>query len=556
VLVAQKVISQEQLQRALEQQKRVGRRLGRVLVEEGVLTEEHIADALARQLGLKYVNLKYYNFDRKVSARLPEQAARRFRAVALEDRGRTFLVGMSDPTDLFAYDELTRLLKKEVEAVVVAEGEALQTIDQIYRRTEEIMGLARELEQDMGESVVDFGALGATLGAEEAPVVKLLQSLFEDATQAGASDIHIEPQEARLQIRFRVDGVLHIQTEADNRVASAVALRLKLMAGLDISEKRQPQDGRFNVKVRDMTMDVRMSTLPAQYGESIVMRLLNRSSELLELGHLGMPLGMLERFRAILGHVTGMVLVTGPTGSGKTTTLYAALSELNTPDRKLITVEDPVEYRIRGLNQVQVNERIDLSFAKVLRSVLRQDPNVILVGEMRDAETAQIGLRAAITGHMVLSTLHTRDAASAAIRLLDMGAPPYMVASSLQAVIAQRLVRLVCESCAQEYVPSAQEHQWLAPYLRRTSAAPAKLKRGVGCSHCNGTGKRGRLGLYEMLELTQPLADAVARQDTTTFSRLAHADMAGKTLIDRGVQLALEGRITLSEVMRIGNVEE
>jgi MSHA biogenesis protein MshE len=556
VLVAQKVISQEQLQRALEQQKRVGRRLGRVLVEEGVLTEEHIADALARQLGLKYVNLKYYNFDRKVSVRLPEQAARRFRAVALEDRGRTFLVGMSDPTDLFAYDELTRLLKKEVEAVVVAEGEALQTIDQIYRRTEEIIGLARELEQDLGETVVDFGALGATLGAEEAPVVKLLQSLFEDATQAGASDIHIEPQEARLQIRFRVDGVLHVQTEADNRVASAVALRLKLMAGLDISEKRQPQDGRFNVKVRDKTMDVRMSTLPAQYGESIVMRLLNRSSELLELGHLGMPPEMLERFRAILGHVTGMVLVTGPTGSGKTTTLYAALSELNTPDRKLITVEDPVEYRMRGLNQVQVNERIDLSFAKVLRSVLRQDPNVILVGEMRDAETAQIGLRAAITGHMVLSTLHTRDAASATIRLLDMGAPPYMVASSLQAVIAQRLVRLVCESCAQDYVPSAQEHQWLEPHLRRRSAAPARLKRGAGCSHCNGTGKRGRLGLYEMLELTQPLADAVARQDTTTFSRLAVADMAGKTLVDRGVQLALEGRITLSEVMRIGNVDE
>ena len=556
VLVAQKVISQEQLQRALEHQKRVGRRLGRVLVEEGVLTEEHIADALARQLGLKYVNLKYYNFDRKVSARLPEQAARRFRAVALEDRGRTFLVGMSDPTDLIAYDELTRLLKKEVEAVVVAESEALQTIDQIYRRTEEIIGLARELEQDMGEGVVDFGALGATLGAEEAPVVKLLQSLFEDATQAGASDIHIEPQEGRLQIRFRVDGVLHVQTEADNRVASAVALRLKLMAGLDISEKRQPQDGRFNVKVRDKTMDVRMSTLPAQYGESIVMRLLNRSSELLELGHLGMPLEMLERFRGILSHVTGMVLVTGPTGSGKTTTLYAALSELNTPDRKLITVEDPVEYRMRGLNQVQVNERIDLSFAKVLRSVLRQDPNVILVGEMRDAETAQIGLRASITGHMVLSTLHTRDAASAAIRLLDMGAPSYMVASSLQAVIAQRLVRLVCESCAQDYVPSAQEQQWLAPHLQRRSAAPATLKRGAGCSHCNGTGKRGRLGLYEMLELTQPLADAVARQDTSTFSRLAHAEMAGRTLVDRGVQLALEGRITLSEVMRIGNVEE
>src|SRR5438552_11662120 len=319
VLVAQKLISQEQLKQALETQKRGGRKLGRVLIEEGILKEEHIAEALARQLGLPFLNLKYYNFNRKVSAKLPEQAARRFRAIALEDRGATFFVGMSDPTDLFAFDELTRILKKDIEPAVVDESQALQTIDQIYRRTEEITGLARELEQDLGEGVFDFGTLGATLGAEEAPVVRLLQSLFEDAIQAGASDIHIEPQEGRLQVRIRVDGVLHVQTEADNRVAPAVALRLKLMAGLDIAEKRQPQDGRFNVKVRDQMVDVRISTLPAQYGESVVMRLLNRSSKLLDLGSLGMPDDMLERFRAILGHVTGMVLVTGPTGSGKTT---------------------------------------------------------------------------------------------------------------------------------------------------------------------------------------------------------------------------------------------
>ncbi|MGH6738617.1 MAG: GspE/PulE family protein, partial [Bradyrhizobium sp.] len=338
------------------------------------------------------------------------------------------------------------------------------------------------LEQDLSEGTFDFGALGATLGAEDAPVVKLLQSLFDDAVQVRASDIHIEPQEGRLQIRIRVDGVLHIQTEADNRIASAVALRLKLMAGLDISEKRQPQDGRFNVKVREQTIDVRMSTLPAQYGESIVMRLLNRSSALLDLGSLGMAPEMLARFRDIVGRVTGMVLVTGPTGSGKTTTLYAALSELNTPDRKVITVEDPVEYRMRGLNQVQVNERIDLTFAKVLRSVLRQDPNVILVGEMRDAETAQIGLRAAITGHMVLSTLHTRDAISAPTRLLDMGVPAYMVASSLEAVIAQRLVRLVCESCVQTYEPTAQENAWLKLHLAPEALDAAAFKRGAGCS--------------------------------------------------------------------------
>ncbi|MGQ0651574.1 MAG: GspE/PulE family protein [Betaproteobacteria bacterium] len=555
-LIAQKLISPEQLKAALEAQKRTGRKLGRVLVEEGVLTEDNIAEGLARQLDLPFINLKFYNFNRKTSSLLPEQAARRFRAVALEDRGASFLVGMSDPTDLFAYDELRRLLKKEIEAAVVAEGLALQTIDQIYRRTEEITGLARELEQDLGEAVFDFGALGATLGAEEAPVVKLLQSLFEDATQAGASDIHLEPQEARLQVRIRVDGALHVQTEADNRVASAVALRLKLMSGLDISEKRQPQDGRFNVKVRDQAVDVRMSTLPTQYGESIVMRLLNRSSRLLELDLLGLPPDMLRRLRAILGHVSGMVLVSGPTGSGKTTTLYAALAELNTPDRKLITVEDPVEYRMRGLNQVQVNEKIDLSFAKVLRSVLRQDPDILLVGEMRDAETAQIGLRAALTGHMVLSTLHTRDAASAAVRLLDMGAPAYMVASSLQAVIAQRLVRLVCESCAEDYAPTPQEQEFLRAHLAPEVLAAGAFKRGRGCSHCNGTGNRGRIGVYEMLELTAPLTAQVAKQDAAGFTALAAAQMKGKALVDHGLKLALEGRANVAEVMRISQVED
>src|SRR5439155_744659 len=253
---------------------------------------------------------------------------------------------------------------------------------------------------------------------------------------------------------------------------------------------------------------------------------------------------------------TGMRLVTGPTGSSKTTTLYAALSELNTADRKVITVEDPVEYRMRGLNQVQINEKIDLSFAKVLRSVLRQDPNIILVGEMRDAETAQIGLRAAITGHMVLSTLHTRDAISAPNRLLDMGAPSYMVASSLEAVIAQRLVRLICESCGEQHQPTAQERQWLVLHLGADQGESARFRRGAGCSHCNGTGKRGRLGIYEMLEMTQPLAELIAREDTTGFARVAHEEMKRQTLVDRGLQLALQGKITVSEVMRTSQVEE
>ena len=553
VLVSQKAISQEQLTLGLEEQKRSGRKLGRVLVDLGFVTEDRIAQALARQLSLQYVNLKHFNFNRAVVVKLPEAAARRFRALALEDRGAAMLVGMADPTDLFAFDELTRILKKDVVAAVVDEGEVLQALDQVYRRTEEIAGHAKDLEQDLGGGLVDFGALGAGLGAEDAPVVKLLQSLFEDATQVGASDIHIEPQENRLQMRFRIDGQLQPQAETDLRVAGAVALRLKLMSGLDISEKRHPQDGRFNVLVREQPVDVRISTLPTQHGESVVMRLLNRHSDLLSLEHLGMPAGMLERFSAIFNRVSGMVLVTGPTGSGKTTTLYAALNALNTAARKIITVEDPVEYRVRGLNQVQVNEKIGLTFSVVLRSVLRQDPNVILVGEMRDTETAQIGLRAAITGHMVFSTLHVRDAASAPVRLLDMQVPRYMVATSLQAVIAQRLVRLVCESCVEEHAPSAQEQKFIDIEL---GAGAQAYKRGRGCGHCNGTGFHGRMGVYEMLEMTPRLVEAIAKDDVPGFVRAAEEEMSGRRFVQHAAALAAAGRTSLNEVMRISQSEE
>ena len=557
VLVSQKAISQEQLKLGLEEQKRSGRKLGRVLVDLGFVSEERIAQALARQLNLAFVNLKQFNFNRSVVQRLPEAAARRFRAIALEERAASMLVGMADPTDLFAFDELTRILKKDVEAAVVVESEVLLALDQVYRRTEEISGHAKELEQDLGGGLVDFGALGAGLGAEDAPVVKLLQSLFEDATQVGASDIHIEPQENRLQIRFRIDGQLQPQTETDLRVAGALSLRLKLMSGLDISEKRHPQDGRFNVLVRNQPIDVRISTLPAQYGESVVMRVLNRQSGLLSLEHLGMPARMLERFSAIFNRVSGMVLVTGPTGSGKTTTLYAALNALNTSSRKIITVEDPVEYRVRGLNQVQVNEKIGLTFASVLRSVLRQDPNVILIGEMRDTETAQIGLRAAITGHMVFSTLHVRDAASAPVRLLDMEVPRYMVATSLQAVIAQRLIRLICESCTEEHAPTPQERKFIETEWRGVLGAEGlRFKRGRGCGHCNGTGFRGRLGVYEMLEMTPRLVEAIAKDDVPGFVQAAREEMSGLSFLENAASLAAAGRTTLNEVMRISQSEE
>jgi len=554
-LVQQKLISQEQLKFALDEQRRSGRKLGRILVENAFVTEDQISEGLARQFNIPYVNLKFYNLVPEIARRLPETHARRHRALVLEERKHGYLVGMSDPSDLFAYDEIARALKREIELAVVNEALVLQTLDRVYRRTEEITGLARELEQDIGEAYIDFRTLGAGVSVEEAPVVRLLQTLFEDATQVRASDIHVEPQERRVQIRFRIDGLLILQTEADVKIGPALVQRLKLMAGLDISEKRLPQDGRFNVRVRDQQVDVRMSTMPVGYGESVVLRLLNQSTGPRGLDHLGMPPELLPRVRALCERASGMILVTGPTGSGKTTTLYAALSGINTIEKKIVTVEDPIEYRIPGVAQVQVSEKIELSFGRVLRSVLRHDPNVILVGEIRDHETAQIALRAAITGHLVFSTLHTRDAASTPLRLIDMGAPSYMVATSLQAVLAQRLVRVNCESCAEGYEPAAQERAWLDA-SGETLWAKAAFMRGRGCSHCNGTGYQGRTGIYEMLEMDPELVDLVNHNDPAGFMRSAHERLAGKTLRSHALALAGLGRTTVAEVMRVASEVE
>ncbi|MBE3025780.1 MSHA biogenesis protein MshE [Janthinobacterium sp. BJB1] len=555
ILVQQKLLTEQQLGEALTEQKRSGRKLGRVFVEHGFVTEEQISGALARQLDIPYINLKFFNINPELVRLLPETQARRFRALVLEDRRDGLLVGMSDPTDLFAYDEISRLVKRHIELAVVNETEVLAAIDRIYRRTEDISTLTRELEQDLGDVSVDFGALAVNPGLEEAPIVKLLQSVFEDATQVRASDIHIEPQEGRLQIRFRIDGVLHLQTEADSKIASSLALRLKLMSDLDISEKRLPQDGRFAIRVKNQRIDVRISTMPTQYGESVVMRLLNQGGTTLRLDAIGMPPALVEQFRAIVSRPNGLVLVTGPTGSGKTTTLYCALSELNSVEKKLITVEDPVEYRLSGINQVQVNDKIELNFARVLRSALRQDPDIVLVGEMRDQETAQIGLRAAMTGHLVLSTLHTNDAISTPLRLMDMGVPRYMVGSSLQAVLAQRLVRVICESCSTPYAPTPNEYEWLRLELGEL-VERNQYFHGKGCSHCNGMGYRGRTGVYELLEITRAVADAANHADPSHFMKVATAQMAGATLRRHAVQLVVAGRTTVMEAMRISNQSE
>ncbi|MDI1299650.1 type II/IV secretion system protein [Methylotenera sp.] len=552
ILVQQNLITADDLDKSLDEQKRTGRKLGRIFVDKGYVTEIQISEALARQLKVPFIDLQQFSTKPEVINKLPEAQARRLRCAVLADKGSSYLVGMVDPTDLFAYDELVRLLHRDIELAVIQESALLQLIDRSYRRTDEISNLALELGQDLGDTAIDFAAMGMGGSAEEAPVVKLLQTIFEDAVQVRASDIHIEPQEHKLHIRFRIDGVMHLQTEADLKIASALALRLKLMSGLDISEKRLPQDGRFAVKVKQQAVDVRISSMPTQYGESVVMRLLIQNTAGFSLEKLGMPQDMLERFRKLIHRPSGMVLVTGPTGSGKTTTLYAALSELNSTSNKIITVEDPVEYRLSGINQVQVNEKIDLSFSRVLRSTLRQDPDIILVGEMRDQETAQIGLRAAMTGHLVLSTLHTNDAISTPIRMIDMGAPRYMVAMSILAVVAQRLLRLVCEGCAETYTPEPFEHAWLKHELG-DAVDKHRYVHGKGCSMCNATGYQGRVGVYELLEMNNQLIDAASNHDPNHFIKLAREHMAGKSLRKSAVDLVIAKRTTIAEAMRISN---
>jgi MSHA biogenesis protein MshE len=553
LLVRQELVSADQLQTALKRQHASGQKLGRTLVDLGFVTEEQICGALARQMRIPYINLKQFSLNATLVQKLPEAQARRFRALVLDESGGALRVGLADPTDLFAYDEISRLLKREISLAVVSESQLLASIDRVYRRTGEISALSQELTAELAQTEADFGAvIGSDAAVKDAPVVKLLQTLFEDAAQVRASDIHIEPQEKNLHVRFRIDGVLHLQTEADSKIASALVLRLKLMSGLDISEKRLPQDGRFHVDIRGSALDIRISTMPTQYGESVVMRLLSQSNGLLRVDHLGMPPRMLERVHHALARSGGMILVTGPTGSGKTTTLYAALAEINRPDRKIITVEDPVEYRLPGINQVQVHEKIELGFERVLRSALRQDPDVILVGEMRDRTTAEIGLRAAMTGHLVLSTLHTNDAASTPVRLLDMGIPAYMVAMSLNLVIAQRLVRLVCEDCTDPHAPTPQELAWLDHVgFAAHGGGVGDYAKGLGCSRCNGTGYAGRTAIYEMLEMTQALVQAANGGSPIEFVRLAREQMKGETLLHHAMRLVGEGRTTLDEAMRV-----
>ena len=556
LLVEHKLISEGQLNAALADQKTSGRKLGQVLIENGYISEEKFLDFLSRQLDVPFIDLKQYKYQKEVVRLLPETLARRYRAIVLADRKTGLLVGMADPSDIFAYDDIHKILKRPMSLALIREQDLLTSLDVVYRREDEISSLVEELDEELSETDIDLEQLAQSDDVENAPVVRLLQTIFEDAVQVKASDIHIEPDEKVLRIRMRIDGVHNEQVMNEKRIVAALVSRLKLMSGLNISEKRLPQDGRFHIKIKQHSIDVRLSTMPTQHGESVVMRLLDQNEGILNLDEIGMNEEVLSRFREVIHRPHGLVLLTGPTGSGKTTTLYAALNELNSSEKKIITAEDPVEYRLERISQVQVNAKINLTFASVLRTALRQDPDIILIGEMRDTETADIAVRSAMTGHMVLSTLHTNDAISSVYRLQDMGVEGYLIATSLQAIVAQRLVRKICDNCKVEHELDEHETSWLQGAVG-ASLANKRFYQGQGCHFCNNTGYKGRKGVHEILEITEGLADTFRQDDTKLFVQKARTAPGYKPLVKSALELAEEGVTTVEEVLKLaGTIED
>ncbi|MHB8249028.1 MAG: GspE/PulE family protein [Acidithiobacillus sp.] len=549
LLVQNGIISAEQLDIALTRQRESGRKLGQELIAQHLVEEDALLNFLASQLHLRRVDLSRQALDPLLVQRLPESLARRYRAIPLQDAGGHILVGMADPTDLPALDAISRALGKPVEMALISESQLLRILPQLYGAVSK----SAELREALSEAGATVAAAPPILesSAEDAPVVRLLNAIFIDAARLLASDIHFEPEESALRIRLRVDGVLREHLRVDSRLAPLIASKLKVMANLDIAERRLPQDGRMHLDLEGKAYDVRMSTMPIQDGESVVLRLLDQQSALRCFGDLGMSHVVEHVLQDIIHRPHGLFLVTGPTGSGKSTTLYAALNEINSIERKLFTVEDPVEYRLPGVNQVQVHPRIGLDFARVLRSVLRQDPDVVMVGEIRDHETAEVAARAALTGHLVLATLHTNDAAGAFPRLRELNVEPFLVGASMLGVMAQRLVRHICPSCKGED-PDVSDAEREA-FAAQLGVPPdfVTFFRGSGCNACNFTGYRGRLPVFELIRVDGAVRAAIVANDRAAILAAAGTQKQFGLLREEAMRMVWEGFTTLAEMARV-----
>jgi type IV pilus assembly protein PilB len=546
ILLEGGLVTQEQLSEAYEEHQRAGRALGRVLVERGVLTESQLVAALAQQIGLKFVDLSDYPLDGAAVASVPANVCRRYNALPIGyDDGR-LLVAMSDPANVFAIDDIRSLTGLDVKPVVATKADVTAAINRMHRADGDLDDISMALEADNEDD--DLSNLKDVV--EDAPIVKFVNLLITQAIQDRASDIHIEPTERDLRVRFRIDGVLHEIMRSPKNIQSGVISRLKIMAEINIAERRIPQDGRLSVNVIGKKIDLRVATLPTVWGEKVVMRVLDNSTAMLKLSDLGFSDGNYDRYSQSFTKPYGMILVTGPTGSGKSTTLYATLNIVSKPEINVITVEDPVEYRIPGINQVQTNSKAGLTFASALRSILRSDPDVVLIGEVRDHETAQIAIEAALTGHLVLSTLHTNDAPSAVTRLTEMGIEPFLVGSALDCILAQRLARRLCMKCREAYVPEVDVLRQ-ARFPWEDGMPLPEIYRAVGCAACSKTGYKGRLALHEVMPVTEEIERlAVERASAVAISQVAR-EQGMLTLRDDGMSKVLAGVTTLEEILRV-----
>jgi len=560
LLVKEKLISQDQLKQALDFQKHHGGRLGTALVKMGLVTDDEVTAVLSRQYGVPSINLKYYEVDPTVVKLIPQETAVRYQIVPLSRVGSTLTIAMTDPTNVFAMDDIKFMTGFNVEPVVASESAIAEAITKFYGENASVQELDKVMKDLAGEETdlelageeeqMDLASLEKA--AEEAPIIKLANLILTDSVRKGASDIHIEPYEKEYRVRFRVDGILQPVMTPPLKLKDALTSRLKIMAKLDISEKRLPQDGRIMIKFskdgRKKELDFRVSTVPTLYGEKIVLRLLDKENLRLDMTKLGFEQESLGRFERNILRPYGMVLVTGPTGSGKTNTLYSSVSRLNSPETNIMTAEDPVEFQLAGVNQVQMKEQIGLNFAAALRAFLRQDPNIILVGEIRDFETAEIAVKAALTGHLVLSTLHTNDAPSTISRLMNMGIEPFLVATSVNLICAQRLVRRICVSC-KEVMPLPEQTLLDAGYTAE-EAKTTQISHGKGCSVCNNTGYKGRVGLYEVMEINDDLKELILVGASAMELKKKSLEHGMITLRRSGLIKAAVGQTTLEEVLR------
>jgi len=545
MLIDEGMITVEQLNRAIEQQKQSGLRLGQVLIRSGLVTEEGIIAALGDQAGIPYVNLDNYIIDPKVINFIPESLARASLIIPLFKIGTNLTIAMADPLNVKAIDEARRNAGCEVDTAVATEDQIRRAIDSYYGIASSIEDIVKEaLEGDLKVTVEGAGAAAGL----EAPIIRLANLIISQAVRDNASDIHLEPEEHKLGVRYRIDGILHEAVSPPKHLQAALISRVKVMANMDIAETRAPQDGGFQIHTEGRTIEFRVSSFPTIYGENVVLRILDQSKSVLNLEDLGFSPDTLERFRALLTSPYGIILVTGPTGSGKTTTLYAALNSINSVDKNFITIEDPVEYRLPLIRQTQINPKAGITFASGMRSILRQDPDVIMVGEMRDVETAEMAFEAALTGHLVFSTLHTNDAAGALARLLHLGIEPFLVASSTIAVLAQRLVRTLCPNCKTAYTPSAT----LLRGFHLEGNEAREFYRGKGCKACRNTGYRGRSGIYELIAINEEIRKLILENASTTDIRnAARRSQQMRSLREDGLAKALKGLTTLEEVERI-----